>query len=166
MGVRLFFVFFFFTNGMIWVCVLVQGLQLCLWITKWWGSAGRRRKQTDDAAALVQPKALRCSPESSDQLPRGDSVWRKVLRPGWWTVLHVCWTYWKCFILHANVRCWVEQGYTNHRTRWNYTTELCGSESLPVCCSQQEKVSLPSESPCRHFQKTNTRMCVGFLYYL
>lgn len=40
-----------------------------------------KTEQTDETAALVQPKALRCSPESSDQLRRGD--WRKVLHPVW-----------------------------------------------------------------------------------
>lgn len=42
-----------------------------------------KTEQTDYTAALVQPKALRCSPESLDRLIRGDSVWRNVLCPGW-----------------------------------------------------------------------------------
>lgn len=64
---------------------------------------------------------------------------------------------WKCrkgFILRANPKRRVEQGYTTARTRWDYTTELCGSESLPVCCSQctsreeqQQKVSLRVSHP-------------------
>lgn len=77
------------------------------------------------------------------------------------------WKYRKGFILHANPKRRVEQGYTTARTRWNYTTELCGSESLPVCCSQctsreeqQQKVSLRVSHPADIWK------CVVIVCYL
>lgn len=158
---------FFFMNGMTCVCVCVCACPgpLAVFVDyKAMRISREKREQTDYTAALVQPKALRCSPESSDQLMRGDSIW-KVLRPGWWKVLHVCWTYRKCSLLYANLRCWVEQGYTT-------SIELCWSESLPLCCSQctgcerLEKVSL--QHALKTFPKTHTHtlMYIGIVWRL
>lgn len=69
-------------NGMACVCVLVQGPSAVFVDYKAMRLSREKTEQTDYTAALVQPKALRCSPGRSDQLMRRDSIWRKVLRPG------------------------------------------------------------------------------------
>lgn len=159
---------FFFMNGMTCVCVCACPGPSAVFVDyKVMRISREKTEHTDYTTALVQPKALHCSPGSSDQLMRGDSVWRKVLRPGWWNVLHGCWKYRKCFILYTNLRCSVEQGYTTTRLD-GITPQSSADLSLyrfvahnahthSCCCEmQQEKVSL--QHALQSFPKTHTCM--------
>lgn len=160
---------FFFMNGMTCVCVCACPGPSAVFVDyKVMRISREKTEHTDYTTALVQPKALHCSPGSSDQLMRGDSVWRKVLRPGWWNVLHGCWKYRKCFILYTNLRCSVEQGYTTTRLD-GITPQSSADLSLyrfvahnahthtPVAvrCNRRKWVS---NTPCSPFQK-HTHVC-------
>lgn len=107
----------------VWVRVDYKGIRI----------SGEKWKRTDYTAALVQPTALRCSPESSVQCW---STYQK--SPSFWGF---SWKYRKGFILFTWRRCENEQGCVTSPLAPDAITSRSPDDVPRPACRQRSKTS-------------------------
>lgn len=141
----------------------VQGLQLCLWITKQWGPAVGWTDRLNGSSGTAQGSTL-----LSRELWSTHEGRRRLEKSPPSCVVkspNFCWKYRKCFIPWGNLGCWLEQG--RNRARWDGITSHssvdlshypCVVDNAPaVRCNRRVWAS---NMPCRHLRKKHTHACL------